>query len=54
MHVVLKVLLLSYALCSLALGMLGPVYAIFVEEIGRDILDAGSAWSIYMFTMGVL
>lgn len=37
-----------------AFGLLGPIYAIFVEKIGGDILDAGLAFAIYSITLGVL
>ena len=37
-----------------AFGLLGPIYAIFVEKIGGDILDAGIAFSIYSMSMGIL
>ena len=33
--------------------MLGPIYAIFVQEIGGDILAAGSAWATFMITSGI-
>jgi len=48
----LKVLLFSDAFINLALGMIGPIYAIFVEKIGGDILDASWAYFTYMFTAG--
>lgn len=50
----LKVLLFSDAYLNLALGMIGPIYAIFVEQIGGDILDASWAYSAYMFTAGIV
>lgn len=50
----LKILLLSDAYINLALGMIGPIYAIFVEQIGGDILDASWAYSAYLFTAGVV
>lgn len=37
----------------LAIGMFGPIYAIFVQRIGGDILAAGTAWSIFMIISGV-
>lgn len=48
----LKVLLYSDGFANLALGMIGPIYAIFVVEIGGDILDASWAYFTYMFTSG--
>jgi MFS family permease len=50
----LKVLLFSDAFMNLALGMIGPIYAIFVEQIGGDILDASWAFFTYMFTAGIV
>jgi len=50
----IKVLLISDGWINLALGMIGPIYAIFVEEIGGDILDASWAYSTYMITAGVV
>lgn len=50
----IKVLLISDAWINLALGMIGPIYAIFVEEIGGDILDASWAYSVYMMTAGIV
>lgn len=50
----IKVLLISDGLTNLALGMIGPIYAIFVEKIGGDILDASWAYSTYLITAGVV
>jgi MFS family permease len=35
-------------------GLYGPIYAIFVNQIGGDVLEAGIAWSIFMIVMGTL
>ena len=37
-----------------AAQMLGPIYAIFVQDIGGDILDVGIAWAIFTISMGIL
>ncbi len=50
----LKFLLHMDAWATLAMGMLGPIYAIFVEEIGGDILDASWAYFAFMLTTGVV
>ncbi|PIT92954.1 MAG: hypothetical protein COU06_02540 [Candidatus Harrisonbacteria bacterium CG10_big_fil_rev_8_21_14_0_10_38_8] len=50
----LKFLLWSDAWANLALGMLGPIYAIFIEEIGGDILDASWAYFVFMITAGIV
>lgn len=52
MHKQLKIFLVSNSFFVLATGMLGPIYALFVKEIGGDILDAGFSWSIFMIISG--
>ena len=48
----LRILLAADGFVIFAVGLLAPIYAIFVENIGGDILDAGIAYSIYLFVMG--
>ncbi|MBW2977162.1 MFS transporter [Candidatus Woesearchaeota archaeon] len=50
----LKVLLTADFFALLAIGMITPIYAIFVEEIGGDILDASGAWALFAITSGIL
>jgi len=50
----LRILLFSDTWATLALGMIGPIYAIFVEKIGGDILDASWAYFAFMITTGVV
>ncbi len=50
----LKVLLAADFFIILAMGMIAPIYAIFVENIGGDILDAGGTWAIFALTSGIL
>src|SRR3989344_8851073 len=50
----LKFLVLSDAWATLALGMIGPIYAIFVEQIGGDILDASWAYFAFTLTSGIV
>lgn len=50
----LKVLLISDGFVNLSLGMIGPIYAIFVENIGGDILDASWAYFAFMFSAGII
>jgi len=50
----LKILLLISAFFSLAGGLFGPLYAVFVEQIGGDLLTAGIAYSIFAIISGVL
>lgn len=50
----LKLLLLSSSLFTLAGGLFGPIYAVFVEQIGGDLLTAGSAYAAFAIAAGVL
>lgn len=49
----LKILLGTNSLILLAGAMFGPIYALFVEEIGGDILDAGVAAAIFAIAAGI-
>ncbi|MBU3904896.1 MAG: MFS transporter [Nanoarchaeota archaeon] len=49
----LKILISASFIYNFAAGMLGPIYAIFVMNIGGNILDAGIAWAIYAFAIGI-
>ncbi len=49
-----KILLYVSLIASFAIGLLGPIYAIFVEEIGGSILDAGIAYAIFSIFTGIL
>lgn len=53
MHKQLKLFLVANSFFLLAAGMLGPIYALFVKEIGGDILAAGSSWAIFMIVSGL-
>ena len=50
----LVILLACFALFTLAAEMLAPVYAVFVERIGGDLLTAGGAYAIFMGVTGIL
>ncbi|PIR87446.1 MAG: hypothetical protein COU11_00305 [Candidatus Harrisonbacteria bacterium CG10_big_fil_rev_8_21_14_0_10_49_15] len=50
----LKILLWADAWADFGIGMLGPIYAIFVEDIGGDILDASWAYFAFMITAGLV
>lgn len=50
----IKLLLLSFGLFLLAGGLLGPIYAIFVERIGGDLLTAGGSYSVFALAAGIL
>ena len=49
----LKILLLSNALIMMAEFMIGPIYALFVEEIGGNLLDASLAGAAFAITAGM-
>ena len=53
MHKQLKLFLTAHSFFGLAAGMFYPIYAIYVQRIGGDLLDAGTAWSIFMIISGV-
>jgi uncharacterized membrane protein len=53
MNRILRTLLLTDSFSILAAGMFGPIYAIFVERIGGDILDAGGAYAAFAIASGV-
>ena len=48
-----KILLSTIGLYYVAGAMLGPIYAIFVEEIGGDILDASYTFSVFAVAAGI-
>ncbi len=50
----IKILLTSSFFITLAGGFFTPIYAIFVEEIGGDILTAGSAYAAFAIVSGLL
>ena len=49
----LKILLFTNGLVNIAAAMLGPIYALFVKEIGGDLFDASVAVSIFAFVAGL-
>lgn len=49
----LRILLITNGLVLLAGAMLGPIYAIFVENIGGDLLDASLTGGIFALAAGV-
>jgi DHA2 family multidrug resistance protein-like MFS transporter len=50
----LRILLWASAMFMLAGGLFGPLYAVFVEDIGGDLLTAGGAWAIYLIVAGIV
>ena len=50
----IKILLYGSNLWYLGEGMLGPLFAIFAERIGGNILDISWAWATYLIVTGLL
>lgn len=53
MHKNIKLLLTASILIHAGANLLAPIYAIFIEEIGGTLLDAGIAVGIYALMKGV-
>lgn len=49
----LRILLYTNSLILLSGGMFGPIYALFVEKIGGDLLDASIAGAVFAFAAGI-
>jgi len=49
----LRILLITNTLVLIAGGMLGPIYALFVEDIGGRLLDASIAIAIFAAVAGI-
>lgn len=48
-----KILLIGANIWYFGEGMLGPLFAVFTERIGGDILDISWAWATYLLVTGV-
>jgi len=49
----LKILLLTNGLILIASAMLGPIYALFVNQVGGDLLDASLAGAAFSLAAGL-
>ena len=49
-----KILLIGSNLWFLGEGMLGPLFAIFGQRVGGDIMDLSWAYALYFITVGLL
>lgn len=49
----ITVLAFSAVLSYLAEALYSPFYAVYVEDIGGGVVDAGLAWGIYMIVLGI-
>ena len=54
MHKNIKLLLLTSILIHSGANLLAPIYAIFIKEIGGNLIDAGIAVGIYALLKGVM
>lgn len=54
MRLEIKLLLIAETLFVFGSGLYGPIYAIFVKNIGGDILDAGIAYAIFLIVMATM
>lgn len=53
-NIALRVLLITNGLVVFSAAMLGPIYALFVRDIGGDILDTGLAAGVFTATAGLV
>ena len=49
-----KILLFSDAFYILSGALMGPIYALYVEKIGGDLLDASTTFALFMLTAGAV
>lgn len=54
MNTLQKILLLTDGLYIFSGGLIGPIYALFVDSIGGDLLDASSTFAFFMLTAAVV
>ncbi len=54
MNKLLEILLVSSFFGNMAAGFIGPIYAVFVEQVGGNLVTAGIAYAIFAIVSGVL
>lgn len=50
----LRILNITNGMILISVAMLGPIYALFVEKIGGDLMDASIAGSIFALVAGIV
>jgi MFS family permease len=50
----LAILLSTNSLILLATAMLGPIYAVLIEDIGGDVFDAGASFSVFAISAALV
>lgn len=49
----LRLLLIASSLWYLSEGLLGPLFAVFAQQVGGDIFDISTAWAAYLIVCGL-
>ena len=49
-----RLLLLASCCWFFGEGLLGPLFAVYAEKVGGDLLDITGAWATFLITSGVL
>ncbi len=49
----IRLLLIASSLWYFSEGLLGPLFAVFSEQIGGDVLDITLAWAMYLIASGI-
>jgi hypothetical protein len=49
-----KILLVASSLWYFGEGLFGPLFAVFSQKVGGDLLDITWAWSAYLIVTGVM
>ncbi|MBN2330604.1 MAG: MFS transporter [Candidatus Aenigmarchaeota archaeon] len=49
----MRIFMTAETMVFFAGGLLGPLYAVFVEDIGGDVLTVGASWSLFMLLSGI-